>query len=81
MITGKLGYNPKTKRYGLLVADLWEHTGLHCGELLEIKVDDAWLKTRMEMNPKRQWYLTDTPYCGNLENIQARVPRTLQEAR
>ena len=45
------------------------------------KVDDAWLKTRMEMNPKRQWYLTDTPYCGNLENIQARVSRTLQEAR
>lgn len=35
MITGKLGYNPKTKRYGLLVTDLWEHTGLHCGEKLE----------------------------------------------
>ena len=23
MITGRLGYNPKTQRYGLLVADLW----------------------------------------------------------
>ena len=82
MITGRLGYNPKTQRYGLLVADLWEHTGLHCGERLEIKVDDAWLKTRMEMNPERQWYLAGTSYCDDdLENIQARVPRTLQEAR
>ena len=51
------------------------------GERLEIEVDGVWVKTRMEMNPKRQWYLTDTPYCGNLENIQARVSRTLQEAR
>ena len=23
MITGRLGYSPKTQRYGLLVADLW----------------------------------------------------------
>ncbi len=46
------------------------------------KVDDAWLKTRMEMNPKRQWYLAGTSYCdGDLENIRARVSRTLQEAR
>ena len=80
MIIGKLGYNPKTKRYGLLVADLWEHTGLHCGERLEIQVDGAWIGTRMELNPKRQWYLADTPYCGDLENIKARVSRALQES-
>ena len=80
MLTGKLGYNPKTKRYGLLVADLWEHTGLHCGERLEIQVDGAWIGTRMELNPKRQWYLAGTPYCGDLENIKARVSCALQES-
>lgn len=80
MIIGKLGYNPKTKRYGLLVTDLWEHTGLHCGEKLEIKVDGAWIGTRMELNPKRQWYLAGTPYCRDLENIKARVSRALQES-
>ena len=80
MITGKLGYNPKTQRYGLLVADLWEHTGLHCGERLEIQVDGAWIGTRMELNPKRQWYLAGTPYCGDLESIKARVSRALQES-
>lgn len=24
-ITGRLGYNPRNRRYGLLVMDLWEH--------------------------------------------------------
>jgi hypothetical protein len=32
MIIGRLGYNSENKRYGLLVSDLWEHSGFHCGE-------------------------------------------------
>lgn len=31
-IEGRLGYNSENGRYGLLVSDLWEHTGFHCGE-------------------------------------------------
>ena len=31
MITGRLGYNSANDRYGLLVSDLWEHDGFHCG--------------------------------------------------
>lgn len=34
-IEGRLGYNSENGRYGLLVSDLWEHTGFHCGECLE----------------------------------------------
>ena len=49
MITGRLGYNSANDRYGLLVSDLWEHDGFHCGEVLEVMVDDKWQKTRMEM--------------------------------
>ena len=30
-IEGRLGYNSENGRYGLLVSDLWEHTGFHCG--------------------------------------------------
>ena len=29
-IEGRLGYNSENGRYGLLVSDLWEHTGFHC---------------------------------------------------
>ena len=31
-IMGRLGYNSENDRYGLLVSDLWEHDGFHCGE-------------------------------------------------
>ncbi len=63
MITGRLGYNSANDRYGLLVSDLWEHDGFHCGEVLEVMVDDKWQKTRMEMGIDRQWYLVGTPFC------------------
>ena len=59
MREGRLGYNSYNKRYGLLSSDLWIDTGFHCGECLEVLVDDQWVKTRMEMNPAREWYLVD----------------------
>ena len=55
--------------------DLWIDTGFHCGEGLEVLVDDKWVRTRMEMNPAREWYLVGTPYCGDLEYVRARIPK------
>ena len=57
MREGRLGYNSYNKRYGLLSSDLWIDTGFHCGEYLEVLLDDEWFQTRMEMNPAREWYL------------------------
>ena len=74
MKEGRLGYNSYNKRYGLLSSDLWIDTGFHCGECLEVLLDDEWVQTRMEMNPAREWYLVGTPYCGDLEYIRARIP-------
>jgi hypothetical protein len=74
MREGRLGYNSSNDRYGLLSSDLWVDTGFHCGECLEVLVDDEWVQTRMEMNPAREWYLVGTPYCGDLEYIRARIP-------
>ena len=75
MVEGRLGYNLENDRYGLLVSDLWEKVGFHCGERLEVMVDGKWQQTRMEMGIDRQWYLTVTPYYGNLEYIRARTGR------
>lgn len=72
-IMGRLGYNSQNERYGLLVSDLWEHDGFHCGETLEVMVDDEWVQTRMEMSFEREWYLVGTPYRGNLEYVKARI--------
>ncbi|WP_243874271.1 DUF5348 domain-containing protein [Blautia wexlerae] len=52
MKQGRLGYNSSNGRYGLLSSDLWIDTGFHCGEGLEVLVDDEWVQTRMEMNRK-----------------------------
>ena len=74
-IEGRLGYNSENGRYGLLISDLWEHTGFHCAECLEVTVDDKWVKTRIEMDSDRNcnWYLVDTPYTGDLEYVRARI--------
>lgn len=74
-VIGRLGYNSSNGRYGLLVMDLWEDTGFHCGEGLEVEVNGEWIATRMEMNPSQQWYLVDTPYVGNLEYVRARIKK------
>ena len=66
MREGRLGYNYENGRYGLLSMDLWIDTGFHCGECMEVLVDDQWVQTRMEMNLAREWYLVGTPYCGEL---------------
>ena len=75
-IMGRLGYNESNERYGLLVTDLWEVEGFHCGQSLEVMVDEEWVQTCMEMSWEpdgQKWYLVGTPYKGNLEYVRARI--------
>lgn len=73
-IEGRLGFNDQNGRYGLLVSDIWEHTGLHCGETLEILADGTWIPTRMEMSIDGEWYLVDTGIRGGMiEYVRARI--------
>ena len=73
MVQGRLGFNPTNGRYGLLVSDLWEHEGFHCGERVEVDIDGHWQKTRMEMGNDCQWYLDGTMYYGDLEYVRGRI--------
>lgn len=73
MMQGRLEYNLENDRYGLLVTDLWENEGFHCGDCLEVYVEDRWMQTRMEMVANQQWYLVGTPYYGDLEYVRARA--------
>lgn len=61
MREGRLGYNCENGRYGLLSMDLWIDTGFHCGECMEVLVDDQWVKTRMEMNLARNGIWWERP--------------------
>ena len=76
MMEGRLGYNSSNKRYGLLVSDLWETDGFHCGEGMEVLVEDEWISTRIEMawnENGNAWYLVGTPYYEDLECVRARI--------
>ena len=76
MITGLLGYNSRNDRYGLLVMDLWEIEGFHCGDTLEVwdSESDQWIPTRIEMRWKDEWYLVGTEYSGtDLEGLKVRI--------
>lgn len=77
-ICGRLGYNSENDRYGLLVGDLWEEDGFHCGQTVSIWDNDAekWIETRFEMSD-RKWYLVGTSFCGEaIEGIRASILRS-----
>lgn len=72
---GILCYNSSNDRYGIITYDGWINS-LHCGDSLEIKIKNKWIKTTMEMawGPEGgQWYLTGTPYRGKLPGMEARI--------
>ena len=71
---GRLGYNRSNKRYGLLVSDLWEIDGFHCGNHMEVYLNGEWVPTQIEMNMQEQWYLVGVDKIGkDLENLKVRV--------
>ena len=75
-MTGILGYNSSNDRYGLLVCDLWEIDGFHCGETLDVwdYEQERWIPTRVEMHYPNEWYLVGTPFSGQaLEGLRVRV--------
>ena len=71
---GRLGFNRENGRYGLLVTDLWEVEGFHCGQRVSVKIAGEWVDTRFEMNPAGLWYLVGIDLQGeDLEFLKARV--------
>ncbi len=50
-IEGRLGYNSENGRYGFGIRFMGTHTGFHCGECLEVKVDG-----QMGKNPDGNGY-------------------------
>ena len=50
----------------------------HCGECLQVLVDEEWVDTRIEMVWERnggEWYLIGTSFMGDLEFIQSKIKR------
>lgn len=77
---GRLGYNEGNGRYGLLISDLWEYDGFHCGECLQIQINGEWMDTSFEMDwstGRGIWYLTGTTIRGeDIEYVRARISKS-----
>lgn len=82
-ICGRLGYNNANDRYGLLINDIWEDDGFHCGEGLQVHVNDEWVDTRFKMawtENGNEWYLVGIPYRGDaIEYVQARNKKWIED--
>ena len=70
MRVGRLKFNPGNDRYGIWWDNDWFHSGLHCGECLEVMLEGCWVQTRVEM--AEGFFLIGTPYRNCLENIPVR---------
>jgi len=72
---GRLGYNIELGRYGVLVSDLWEREGLHCGECFKVFIDEEWKEDIIEYDNKiKKWYLVKSCLIGEeLEYLKVRL--------
>lgn len=61
----RLAYNEELDRYGILKNNLWVDKGLHCGECIEVLINDKWIKDRIEYDHKiKNWYLFESKLIG-----------------
>ena len=69
-----LGYNFENDRYGILEHDLWTDEGLHCGECIEVYIDNKWVEDRIEYDHEiKSWYLVKSGLVGEqLEYLKVR---------
>ena len=56
---GALFYDKKSGRYDIRFGLDSFYGGLHCGDCFDLKVDNAWVPTRIEMGD--EWYLAELP--------------------
>jgi hypothetical protein len=69
---GILGYNVVNDRFGILIGDLWEDEGLHCGETFEVWHNEEWIADRIEKSG--EWYLVFSGLKGDkLEGVKVRI--------
>ena len=55
MRKGVLVPQPDTERLDIRFSPTEYYGGLHCGETLEVQMNERWIPTRIEMG--RNWYL------------------------
>lgn len=73
MREGTMVYDARTDRMDIRFGLEEYYGGLHCGECMEVKIDDKWVPTRIELDfPDRQWYLVGIK-TDELQGLRIRI--------
>lgn len=67
---GNLFYDRESGRYDIRFGIELFYGGLHCGECFDVKVKDAWVPVRIEMD--EEWYLVGLPQI-RLDGLTVRM--------
>lgn len=67
---GNLFYDKESGRYDIRFGMESYYGGLHCGECLEVKINDVWVPVRIEMD--EDWYLVGLP-LKRLDGLTVRM--------
>lgn len=67
---GNLFYDRESGRYDIRFGIESFYGGLHCGECFDVKVKDAWVPVRIEMD--EEWYLVGLPQI-RLDGLTVRM--------
>lgn len=67
---GALHYDRGSGRYDIHFKDGSYYGGLHCGECLDIRLNEVWVPSRIEIDD--DWYLVGLPGL-RLEGLNVRI--------
>lgn len=67
---GALFYDKESGRYDIRFGIDSVYGGLHCGDCFDLKVDNAWVPARIEI--EEEWYLVGLPQV-NLDGLIVRI--------
>jgi hypothetical protein len=68
---GRLFYNTAIERMNVLYNDGTTDGGLHCGQIMDVKINNKWIPTRIEMSD--DWYLVGVGYMQPLAGLSVRL--------
>lgn len=69
---GTLFYDYYEERYAIKYEDRSFSSTFHCGECLQVWMNQKWIDTRFEMN-NTGWYLVDIDHNIEITSLKARL--------
>jgi hypothetical protein len=68
---GRLFHNAIIGRMDIVYEDGTIEDGLHCGTTMDVKINNKWIPTRIEMSD--DWYLVGVGYMQPLAGLSVRL--------